>query len=320
MKGARTEAETNEATTDEMIKIEFYGNYTKANRMWEKEFGDITMPLMVKGENENWINHPRLNVWIHNNKYEEMLGNKFALLPHGKVEQIAWEAIDTEFKNEKIELLKTHEAQRGHTKYWKFMSEKTFKVADRDDMRIGFTVRNGIGTGIGLGIDAFTFRLICKNGAVSRGMDIDAASIRHVGDIQLILKNLIKGIKHVMVQGADILNYYTKADKIIVGEMAANQLYQRISDLGETYLPSNWNIKTPEELHNLKKAGKFKDNLELITLNGTPKSLWETFNDITQKQRDRLNADRVSFPAMVHQQKKLHEGLFALVNTKRGVV
>jgi hypothetical protein len=302
----------------EYIKYEFYGDMANANRMFEKEYGDVTVPIVARNLEGGWSKQPKTNIWLHNTDFEKFLSSKYALLPHGKVKDMIQKVIETELSDEKLTLLKTEEAHGGHTKYWKYMTEETFSIDKNDDVRVGFVVRNGIGTGVSLGVDVFTFRLICKNGAIAKGANLGTASIRHQGDINRIIHGCTTIIPKIMVSAKDIIRYLRRSTQIQIGTELANVMYQRLADLGEIYLPSNWQIKTAEEIAKLKKDGKFKGNMDLVKVK-QPSSLWEVFNDVTASQRTRLEHKRISFPAVVDQQNRLHQAMFTIINMKGGV-
>ena len=295
-----------ENISNEYVRYEFYADMKNANRMFES-YGDITAPMVVRNTEDGWAKQPNVNGWFHKTEFQKFLNNKYALLAHGKVKDMTQEIIETELSGEGISLLKTEEAHGGHTKYWKYMSDEVFSIDKEDDIHVGFAVRNGIGTGVSLGVDVFTFRLLCKNGAIAKGRNLATVSIRHQGDINRIMKMFTDSVKQVMVSAKDIIRYYRKATQIKVGNAEANLMYQRIADLGEIYLPSNWNIKTPDQLAELKKEGKFKNNMDLVSVRGTS-TLWDSFNEVTANQRLRLERRRIGFPAVADRAKQAAPG------------
>lgn len=304
---------------DRYRKFEFYIDTENADYTFYDEFKDITAPLMVRSKvDDMFVKQPNSKVLIHSWDFEKLLGGNYAYLPHGKIEQVTNKIIGSELKNENIVLLKKEEAHRGHTQYWKYMSEEKFKIAGDDNIQVGFCVRNGYDTGVALGIDVFTFRLLCKNGAIARGKNLASVSLRHVGDTEKLTKLFSDSIKDVMVNAKEIIKYYRKATQIQVGKELANQMYQKLAKLGETYLPSNWNVLNTVELKKVMKEGKFKGNMNLITVS-KPTSLWQVFNDITAAQRQQLEAKKTGFPQVVKAQDRLHQSLFQIVQQKGGI-
>jgi len=304
-------------SSNQYVRYEFYADMAHANKMFE-EYGDVTAPMVARNLDGGWAKQPNVNGWFHNTEFQKFLNNKYALLAHGKVKDMTQEIIETELSEEGITMLKTEEAHGGHTKYWKYMSEEEFRIDDKDNVRVGFLVRNGIGTGVSLGVDVFTFRLLCKNGAIAKGKNLATVSIRHQGDINRIMKMFTDSVKEVMMGAKDIIRYYRRSAEIEIGNEEANVMYQRLSDLGETYLPANWQVKTPDELAQLKKDGKFKNNMDLVKVR-TPSNLWEVFNDVTAAQRIRLEQRKIGFPSIADQQNRLHQAMFAVIGMKGGV-
>lgn len=303
-----------------LTKFEFYADMDNADYRWQSEFGDVTAPLMVKDNENVFVKQPNSKILIHNKDFEKLLGTGYTYLPHGKVQQVTDAIIKHELKDENIKLLKIEEAHRGHSRFWKYMGDELFNIDPKtdDQVKVGFVVRNGYDTGIALGIDVFTYRLVCSNGAVARGKNLASVSIRHVGDIEKMTRVFTDSISEVMSKAKEIIKYYRKATLIKVNNELANQMYQRLADLGETYLPSNWNILTREELKKMKKDGIFKSNLDIVKVK-QPMSLWETFNEITANQRVRMEQRKAGFPQITNQQNRLHQSLIAIVNQKGGV-
>lgn len=305
---------------DRYLKFEVFADMQNANYTYQESYGDITAPLAIRSTELNeMVRQPNSKMWIHNQNFKKLLGGNYELLPHPEIERISKKIIDTDLSKEKIKLIKTHETSQGDTKYWKYLGDEVYNVdGEGDKIKVGFVIRNGIGTGVALGIDAFTYRLICENGAVAQGRNIGSMSIRHIGQSNKLLSEFSNGIKAIMISVKEILKYYRKATLIKVGNELANQMYQRLYDLGDTYLPDSWNIKTPEEIERLKKEGKFKNNLNLIKVKREI-SLWETFNQITKNQRDRLDSRKIGFTTVAYQQNKLHQSLFTIVKQRGGV-
>lgn len=300
-------------------KYEIYADWANRNTAWEVEFGDVTAPLALKSLDGKFVTQPNLKMWVHNLEFQKFLKTSFNMIPHGKVDQIVKQIAESELKKEKLSLLKKETGHRGHTQYWKYMGDEEFNISGNDKVKIGFVVRNGIGTGVALGVDVFTYRLICSNGAVARGKNLKSFSIRHVGtDANKMVRSFTDQIKETMESAKQIIQYYRKATQIKVNDELANIMYQKLARLGETYLPEHWNIKTTTELKKLKKDGKFKGNLSLVKVKKEI-SLWDTFNIITQNERDRLNQKKINFPLLVKHQDKLHQTVFEIVNRRGGL-
>ena len=297
------ENNTNSSVSEKNFqKYEIYVGTQNQNTAFE-QYGHVTAPVYVrKGDNGGMVKQPNVDFWTHNDEFQKFLPGGYAFLPHEPVEEKIQHIIGVELKDENLYLARTEIAHKGYTKYWKVLTEENFTVdeATNDKVKLGFVVRNGISTGVALGVDLFTFRLICENGAVARGKNLESYSIRHVGQIPKLLKVFRDNIEAAMINAKELIRYYRRATQIKVNNELANVMYQRLSDLGEMYLPPWWDIKNKEDLEFIKKQGQFRGNMNLITVKKTV-SLWETFNEITQQQRDRLHQNLFGVSLILYQ-------------------
>lgn len=298
-------------------KFEIYADMEHINTTWEK-YGHYTAPMAVRDlETGEYLKHTNNKVWWQNKEFMDVLSGSYTLYPNEPVDEMVNEALETKLKDMRMYLLDTVTSHNGRTKYWKVVSEQEFKVTDLpngnpDGVRIGFVVRNGMGTGVALGIDLFTFRPYCSNGAVMKGRDLGSVSWKHVGKEQ----KMISGVADAMIQALkntkNIVTIYQKTPTITVNSEIASKMYQDLWWLGETYLPGTWNIKKPAEISKLHKEHKIKGNDNIITVKKEI-NLWDTFNAITENQRDRLNQKRVSFGSIAFQQDRLHKSMIKIV-------
>ena len=65
-----------------------------------------------------------------------------------------------------MHIVEEYEAHDGDSHYWTLLSNEFHKV-DKDKIKIGVAIRNGIGTNVSLGVDLYTVRQVCENGAVA---------------------------------------------------------------------------------------------------------------------------------------------------------
>jgi hypothetical protein len=187
---------------------------------------------------------------------------------------------DTKKSNFKIENILRKKAHNGNSQYWIVQTNIPGKVdkssTKDDDMKFGFSIRNGYNTGVALGIDVFTFRLICKNGAIMRGMDFGTTTIRHMGnDPKKLLKTFQTAIMTATEGWSSVLALYNKLAITKLNEKMAQYLYKSIH-MPVKYFPKYYEIATPKEIKEDPKK-------QLVTLTNEGKSvtLWDNFNDIT---------------------------------------
>ena len=306
-------------------KFEIYADMEHVNETWTKH-GHYTAPMAVRdAETGQFIKATNNQVWWQHNNFQDVLNASYTLYPNEEADYMVNSVLETKLQDLDLKLYDTVTSHNGRTKYWKILSEKEYKVSTlpdgRDDtVRIGCVVRNGMGTGVALGIDLFTFRVVCSNGAVAKGRDLGSVMWRHVGKEQKMIAGFEEGFRQTVHNVNNIIKIYEKSDTIAVNSKIASRMYQNLWWLGETYLPETWNIKKLGEIEKMHKAKLVKGNDELITVKKEV-SLWDTFNQITQNQRDRLNQKRVSFGNISYQQNKLHQSMIQIVNERqRGLV
>jgi hypothetical protein len=230
--------------------------------------------------------------------------------------------------NFKIENIATKSAHNGLSKYWIVQTNVPGRVDKsthkNDDMKFGFIIRNGYDTGVALGIDVLTFRLICKNGAISRGMDFGTTTIRHVGnDPRKLLKTFQTGLMTAVSGWREVLALYNKMAVTKLTEKIANYLYKSIH-MPVKYFPNYYEIATPKEIkENPKKQ------LVALTNEGKSVTLWDNFNDITQplwrakdespqKMKDGTMGIKpgISFFTVAYGTTNLHRSMSNIINNK----
>lgn len=307
-------------------KFEIYADMENVNETWAK-YGHYTAPMAVRDiETGTFLKHTSNKVWWQNTEFMDVLSNAYTLYPNEPIDEQINEALNTELSDLQMELLPPITSHNGRTKYWKVISKQEFKVTDLpnrggdDTVRIGFVVRNGMGTGVALGIDLFTFRPLCRNGAVMKGKDLGSAMWKHVGKVKKMIAGFPEGMRQAVSNTKNIVKIYEKMPQITVNSEIASKMYQDLWWMGETYLPGTWNIKKPAEIIKLHKERKIKDNDNLITVKKEI-NLWDTFNSITEAQRTRLDQKRVSFGTIAFQQDRLHKTAIQIVNQRaKGVL
>ena len=79
------------------------------------------------------------------------------------------------------------------------------------------------------------------------------------------------------------------------------------------YLPNTWNILSRYDIKDIKKAGKYTDDLVLVNVK-SKQTVLEAFNEITEKQRDGLRTKKINFNAVSSHQIGLHNAMIQIVN------
>lgn len=307
----------NNASINRFQKFEIYGDASKANDSFSK-YGHIVMPLAIKNlDREGFTVDSGYNLWVTKENFRKLLPHTYTFYPIEETDYVLKSTIEKELKDTGLKIYSEKEAHNGETKYWNLITDEKFPiVGDKDPVSIGVSVRNGVGTGVALGVDLFTVRWACKNGAIAKGQNMGSFSIAHVKKADVMTKLFVDKIVNAFRSVKDLIEYYRKSPGIPVTDQIANQLYKKLVYAGK-YLPENWEVTERKEVNKILKSGKFQ-KAETNNLVKTTKkqNLWEVFNEITQNQRDGLNAGKIGFPLVARHQAKLHQGLIQVVNSQ----
>jgi Domain of unknown function (DUF932). len=227
-------------------------------------------------------------------------------------------------QNFKIDWMKRKISSKGNTVHWLVQTNQedviTKSRVKDDRLKLGFAIRNGYNTGVVLGIDIFTFRLVCSNGAIAKGQDLAQTAIRHVGkDPKALLKTFEEGLMLAVADWQTVISDYKRMAETRLNESMANFLAQANKWTPEKYFPEYYNFPTPEE--------KKKEQLVTLTNEGKSVTLWDSFNDMTQKlwhaqdphtetnaKGKEIKKDGIAFKGIAKKEKYLHESMRYILN------
>jgi len=154
-----------------------------------------------------------------------------------------------------------HTDEKSHRAYWTMVFPERYKIGG-DNIQLGVQIRNSEDGSMGFGVDLFTFRLVCKNGAVVRTGDLEIRAYwKHTKGLKLDLNALKTTIVQIVDRGKAILDNYRALTALKLNQEIAERLAER---LPKKYLPEY--IKAKEQ------------KIELLK----PATLWEVYNDITR--------------------------------------
>ena len=154
-----------------------------------------------------------------------------------------------------------HTDEKSHRAYWTMVFPERYKIG-REKVQLGVQIRNSEDGSMGFGVDLFTFRLVCKNGAVVRTGDLEIRAYwKHTKGLKLDLNALKNTIVQIVDRGKAILDNYRALTALKLNQEIAERLAER---LPKKYLPEY--IKAKE------------DKIELLQ----PVDLWTCYNDVTR--------------------------------------
>jgi len=100
-----------------------------------------------------------------------------------------------------------HTDEKSHRAYWTMVFPKRYKIDGRDKIQLGVQIRNSEDGSMGFGIDLFTFRLVCSNGAVVKTSDLEIKAYwKHTKSLQIDLNALKTTIIQIVERGEAILD------------------------------------------------------------------------------------------------------------------
>jgi hypothetical protein len=230
----------------------------------------------------------------------------------------------------KIERVKKHYSHGEDTQYWEVHTNLIVKIknsyaGDNDQVKLGFAIRNGYNTDRSLGIDVFTYRLVCSNGAISKGSDLAKNSIRHVGkDPQALVKAFHEALIMAVEEWFNVIDDYNKMATTQLTPKIAQYIYEQNPKMPRKFFPEYYAIPTDEEI---KKRQESKKPVPLVTLTNEGKNvtLWENFNDMTYKlwraQDPSLRDDKeeqrkkpIAFDRVAWRESQLHKAMRTVLN------
>jgi hypothetical protein len=204
-----------------------YADMSKVNRMWEK-YGYLQAPLAIKKQNGVFSSRShKSQVVILNDEFRKILTASYALVPHEFVYDTLDKHVLKNLKDLDLHIEEEYEAHDGDSKYWTLLSNQFYEV-DKDKIKVGVSIRNGIGTNVSLGLDLYTLREWCTNGAVARGGNMGSFSIAHLGKIEIIAALFERSIRHAFEKIKELIEYYKKSTLIKLNNEMATQIYKKM--------------------------------------------------------------------------------------------
>jgi len=148
----------------------------------------------------------------------------------------------------------------SHRAYWTMVFPKRYKF-NRDRVQLGVQVRNSEDGSLGFGIDMFTFRLICSNGAIVRTGELEIKTYwKHTKGLVLDVGKIKNTILQIVDRGRDIIDVYRALQALKLNQELAERLAEK---LPKKYLPDYIKAR--------------KEGVELLRAT----TVWEAYNDIT---------------------------------------
>jgi hypothetical protein len=182
----------------------------------------------------------------------------YCLLPNEEVkEKVEAVAAERGFRLHRTSSIK------ANTYIAHYISEEKHEVKGDDPVYLGFTVRNSIDTTLGFGIDVFTFRGLCENGAILGLKSQVKLTGKHTKTLSILWKRLPDLIEHALYKGREVIQLYRKMPEMKVNEEIAQALQ---------------NIKLPQKY--TEGLYETKDDGTLVIF---PLDMWTAYNTLTER-------------------------------------
>ena len=261
----KNNGETIEINSDVKVKaVDLPFDFDRTDVRWE-QYGIKSVPLLVRDGKGTLYDDRKFKGVFLKDKYHRIVSRGYVVFPNEEVNLIVNQALE---RHPDLHLRQVHTSHNGDAMYWELMSDKLNQVVKgswkKDDtVGMGCIVRNSVGAGVALGIDMFTYRLSCENGAVARGHDLASLAIRHYKtDPESMRLTVSRRIYDVVEETSQLLAHYRKAAVLKFTQPMAREMTKRVPI---KYLPDYVQVE--------------KDS---VTLSNKNKTFWEAFNDVTE--------------------------------------
>jgi len=240
-------------------------DFDRKDTTWNK-YGIMTAPLLQEALDGTVYADNKLMGIFRKEKIKRLTSRKYVIFPNKECDLVVGDFLDKYADKYRLKLHKTHFAYNGDAKYWEIRSSKKYKIDTGDEVQLGVVVRNSLACNVSFGADIFTFRLVCQNGAISKGKDLLSLKIKHYGkdSLKLMQESLTRRIHDLFYEGELLLDQYRIATKLKVRQEAAEQIVRKVS---HKYIPEyiEWDVERKQ-----------------VILRDTTVPWWKLFNDVTK--------------------------------------
>ena len=297
-----------------------------ADRQWQDKYGYVLAPLLYRNRYDRLDARSGYHLWLEQKDNalieRKLLRDTQVFLPHEEITFQLNTVFESELKDSGLRIIRDIPSHHGDTMHWEIRSD-TLKRTIRnsyigkdtpDEIFFGAIVRNGIGTGVALGVDLFTYRQICTNGAIARGTDLGSFSISHVRrKDQKIQDALVPAIKECIGSLKALTDYYQKATFIKFNQKILDQIIKVVQPTDvmlPDYVEVDVDLRDRKRRHpkhaDLQKLNEYK-----LLKQGTTYDMWKVFNDFTNNYWHNKN---MGFNGIAYRENRLHKVLMKVVD------
>jgi hypothetical protein len=220
-----------------------------------------------------------------------IVSKNFAVIPN----QLIMQMVADVSKDLNLSTLSVKYTKNGYAMRIDLLSERKQPIEVDDIVQFGVSIRNSIDGSTALGVDGFTYRLACRNGATARIPNV-TFNAKHVGDVNKLLDAFREALRTALEYCHQLAELYRKATRIKVTKEIAERLV-------ELNLPMMYYKYTPIRLN---VDGREEVEIDVIRED----TLWNTFNGITYVITHKSRANPITRSRMTH---RLHRVMQEIV-------
>jgi hypothetical protein len=222
-----------------------------------------------------------------------IVSKNFAVIPN----QLIMQMVEDVSKDLNLSTLSVRYTKNGYAMRIDLLSERKQAVEVNDIVQFGVSIRNSIDGSTALGVDGFTYRLVCRNGATARLQNV-TFNAKHVGDVNRLLDAFREALRTALEYCHQLAELYRKATRIKVTKEIAERLVElRLPMMYYKYTPIRLNVDGREEVE-----------VDIVRED----TLWNTFNGITYVITHKSRANPIARSRMTH---RLHRIMQEIVET-----
>jgi hypothetical protein len=268
------------------IRYPFEYNIGEADMVLRTNYAETKLSK-VKAVFEKNVNNGKVNL-------VSIVGRNFAVIPN----QLIMQMVADVSKDLNLSTLSVKYTKNGYAMRIDLLSERKQPIEVNDLVQFGVSIRNSIDGSTALGVDGFTYRLACRNGATARLQNV-TFNAKHVGDVNKLLDAFREALRTALEYCHQLAELYRKATRIKVTKEIAERLV-------ELNLPMMYYKYTPIRLN---VDGK---DVEIDVIRED--TLWNTFNSITYVITHKSRANPIARSRMTH---RLHRVMQEIVREVR---
>jgi hypothetical protein len=219
-----------------------------------------------------------------------IVSKNFAVIPN----QLIMQMVADVSKDLNLSTLSVKYTKTGYAMRIDLLSERKQPIEVNDLVQFGVSIRNSIDGSTALGVDGFTYRLACRNGATARIPNV-TFNAKHVGDVNRLLDAFREALRTALEYCHQLAELYRKATRIKVTKEIAERLVElRLPTMYYKYTPIKLNVDGRDV-----EVGVVRED-----------TLWNTFNGITYVITHKSRANPIARSRMTH---RLHRVMHEIV-------